>query len=82
MLSEVLLPHEIGTAEILCIDSANQKADALTKPLIGDKFQAALDMMNIRAPNEDADKCLPGLEWFEDAIPPSTARGSEDPMPN
>eukprot|EP00971_Amphidinium_carterae_P192330 3816348-Amphidinium_carterae.2 len=38
--SEVLLPHEIGNAEILRIDSANQKADALTKPLIGDNFQA------------------------------------------
>eukprot|EP00971_Amphidinium_carterae_P114299 2264775-Amphidinium_carterae.1 len=68
MLSEVLLPHEIGTAEILRIDSANQKADALTKPLIGDKFQAALDMMNVRAPNDDSTKCLLGLERFEDAF--------------
>eukprot|EP00971_Amphidinium_carterae_P046405 913601-Amphidinium_carterae.1 len=39
-------------------------------------------MMNIRAPSEDANKCLLGLERFEDAIPPSTARGSKDPMPN
>eukprot|EP00971_Amphidinium_carterae_P295904 5876766-Amphidinium_carterae.1 len=61
MLSEALLPHEIGTAEILPIDSANRKADALTKSLIGDKFQAALDMMNIRAPNDDSTKCLPVL---------------------
>eukprot|EP00971_Amphidinium_carterae_P175894 3486779-Amphidinium_carterae.1 len=74
MLSEVLLPHEIGTAEILRIDSANQKADALTKPLIGDKFQTALEMMNIRNPNAESAKCLPGLERFEDATPPSTAR--------
>eukprot|EP00971_Amphidinium_carterae_P134959 2674144-Amphidinium_carterae.2 len=81
MLSEVLLPHEIGTAEILRIDSANQKADALTKPLIGDKF-VALDMMNIRAPNDDSTKCLLGLERFEDEIPPSTERGSEDLMPD
>eukprot|EP00971_Amphidinium_carterae_P171954 3409378-Amphidinium_carterae.3 len=83
MLSEVLLPHEIGTAEILRIDSANQKADALTKPLNGDKFQVALDMLNIRAPNSDnndSTKCLLGLEQFEDAIPPSTARGSKDLM--
>eukprot|EP00971_Amphidinium_carterae_P256184 5086584-Amphidinium_carterae.1 len=36
-------------------------------------------MMNIRTPNDDSTKCLPGLERFEDAIPPSTARGSEDP---
>eukprot|EP00971_Amphidinium_carterae_P349322 6490962-Amphidinium_carterae.1 len=38
-------------------------------------------MMNIRAPNNDdndSTKCLPGLERFEDAIPPSTARGSKD----
>eukprot|EP00971_Amphidinium_carterae_P048302 951548-Amphidinium_carterae.1 len=82
MLSEVLLPHEIGTAEILRIDSAHQKAEALTKPLIADKFQAALEMMNIRAHGDVSEKCLPGLEWFEDAIPPSTARGSEDPMPD
>eukprot|EP00971_Amphidinium_carterae_P096964 1919553-Amphidinium_carterae.1 len=41
-------------------------------------------MMNIRAPDSDdndSTKCLLGLERFEDAIPPSTARGSDDPMP-
>eukprot|EP00971_Amphidinium_carterae_P061522 1217760-Amphidinium_carterae.1 len=57
MLSEVLLPHEIGTAEILRIDSAHQKADVLTKPLLGDKFQTALEMMNIHS--DASDKCLP-----------------------
>eukprot|EP00971_Amphidinium_carterae_P167512 3319090-Amphidinium_carterae.1 len=36
----------------------------------------------IIAPNDDANKCVLGLEWFEDAIPPSTARGSEDLMPD
>eukprot|EP00971_Amphidinium_carterae_P111069 2200119-Amphidinium_carterae.1 len=69
MLSEVLLPHEIGTAEIMRIGSANQKADALTKPLIGDKFQTALEMMNIRNTNAESEKCLPSLERFEDATP-------------
>eukprot|EP00971_Amphidinium_carterae_P177202 3514220-Amphidinium_carterae.2 len=62
MLSEVLLPHEIGTAE----------------------FQVELNIMNIRAPDgddKDSAKCLSGLERFEDAIPPPTARGSDDPMP-
>eukprot|EP00971_Amphidinium_carterae_P011209 220770-Amphidinium_carterae.1 len=39
-------------------------------------------MMNIRTHSDASDKCLPGLERFEDAIPPSTARGSDDPRPD
>eukprot|EP00971_Amphidinium_carterae_P349535 6491065-Amphidinium_carterae.2 len=42
-------------------------------------------MMNIRAPNsgdKNSTTCLLGLERFEDAIPPSTARGSRDMMPD
>eukprot|EP00971_Amphidinium_carterae_P084005 1662636-Amphidinium_carterae.1 len=39
-------------------------------------------MMNIRVHSDASDKCLPSLERFEDAIPPSPARSSEDPMPD
>eukprot|EP00971_Amphidinium_carterae_P235494 4673302-Amphidinium_carterae.1 len=77
MLSEVLLPHEIGTAEILRTDSANQKADALTKPLIGDKLKR-LTVMTMTQQNVYLD--LNGL-GMQLPVPPSTARGADDPMP-
>eukprot|EP00971_Amphidinium_carterae_P259648 5152115-Amphidinium_carterae.1 len=75
MLSEILEPNEVGSAEIVRVESSMQKADALTKPLVGEKFDAALKMMNVCSPPTCV-AAVPGLESFEDAVPPAASGGA------
>eukprot|EP00971_Amphidinium_carterae_P331529 6465153-Amphidinium_carterae.1 len=42
------IDHPIGQIKISHISSEDQKADIFTKPLIGDKYQKALDMLGVQ----------------------------------